>query len=328
MNLIPTNPVGCIAVNDHISQPIPEVLWHYTSFAGFQGIISSRKIWATEYRFLNDQEEFCHAKRLVIEMCEDEPEFGAARFPVRDMIREAIKGVFDSGPLNEDRIRIMVASFSEAGDLLSQWRGYSGNSTGVSLGLDLRGLRPPLGLGSGVTFAPCVYNTDHKRSLIRSVFAHFCSRLEPWWKQSVDSATAPGKKTQESEQNNLAANMDVLGKALRLAHSELQLNLVRVAPLLKNESFSEEKEWRLVLPSEIIQLPTQHPIEFRANRNSLVPYVAFPLLQPNQEGEILLRDVILGPGCHTAAAVGVNLFLSTRHIPIPIRVSKIPYRPS
>lgn len=57
--------VGCDAVNDHIGKPIPSTLWHYTSYAALQGIISSKRVWATEYRFLNDREEFLHAKELA-----------------------------------------------------------------------------------------------------------------------------------------------------------------------------------------------------------------------------------------------------------------------
>jgi hypothetical protein len=66
MNAPSKSAAGCVAVNDHISRPIPETLWHYTSFAGFQGIITSKQIWATEYRFLNDLEEFRHAKKLAL----------------------------------------------------------------------------------------------------------------------------------------------------------------------------------------------------------------------------------------------------------------------
>src|SRR5437016_2137797 len=54
------NIVGCDTVSSHINKPIPSTLWHYTSHTGFQGIINSKKIWATEFRFLNDRQEFFH----------------------------------------------------------------------------------------------------------------------------------------------------------------------------------------------------------------------------------------------------------------------------
>jgi hypothetical protein len=104
---------GCKAVNDHISKPIPARLWHYTDFGGFQGIFTSKKIWATDYRFLNDREEFRHAKQIAQELIGEEPELTALKFPSRDYLRRGVEGAFNTGPLHESRLRIMVASFSE-----------------------------------------------------------------------------------------------------------------------------------------------------------------------------------------------------------------------
>ncbi len=132
--------VGCDAVNDHISRPIPSTLWHYTSYAALKGIVSSKQIWATEYRFLNDREEFLHAKELAQKLAEEEPEYTGQAFPAREMLQKAVNVVFNTGYLHEERLRIMVASFSEEGDQLSQWRGYADDSRGVSIGLDLRKL--------------------------------------------------------------------------------------------------------------------------------------------------------------------------------------------
>jgi hypothetical protein len=87
-------------------------------------------------------------------------------------------------------------------------------------------------------------------------------------------------------------------------------------------------EWRLVLPSERIRVPTNHPIQFRATYSTLVPYIAFPLNPPNQEGPVACNDLILGPGCHPSAEVGINMFLQERQIQIVCRTSRIPYRPT
>jgi hypothetical protein len=108
----------------------------------------------------------------------------------------------------------------------------------------------------------------------------------------------------------------------------LQFDLLRIAPLLKDGGFSEEKEWRLVLPQEAIMLPTKHPLEFRPTRDTLVPYIAYPLLSPNQEGPIFCKDLILGPGSHPSAEISVNLFLRKHEITTLARPSKIPYRPT
>lgn len=331
MNQPPKSIVGCEAVNEHTSKPIPSILWHYTTYAGFEGIILSKKIWATEYRFLNDREEFLHAKQLAQELVEFEPEFTGEVFPARDMLRKAVNIAFNTGYLHEERLRVMVASFTADGDQLGQWRGYAGNSTGVSIGLDLTGLRPPADIGTAVTFAPCLYKKDEKATLLKSIFAYYRSALQGWWDSVVQAAQKEklaGTIDAEFLKRLIAEHAKEQQEVIAHAHTTLQFDLLRTAPLLKNESFSEEKEWRLVLPVEPIQMPTKHPMEFRHTRDTLVPYIAYPLNMPNQEGPIFCKDVVLGPGSHPSAMIGVNLFLRANEIPTLARQSKVPYRPA
>lgn len=325
-------PTGCEAANVHVSQPIPPVLWHYTSFAGMQGIVVNKVIWASEYRFLNDQEEYLHAKNLADSVVEDEAEFGLGGFPRREALKRAIQVTFDGELMRENRLRIMVASFSAAADQLSQWRGYAGGSTGVSLGLDLRHLRGPNGIAVTETFASCLYKEEEKRTLLKAIFAEYLAAIEQHW------ATVPEEdrpevlehligKSDPSQQSTEVLESD-LDRLRFFRHRELLFDLLRVAPLLKNESFSEEREWRLVLPMHLIFLPTNRTIEFRPTANSLIPYVAFPLLARRQEGAINCTHVFLGPGSHPSAPFGVNMFLIHNRIPTPAIPSKVPYRPS
>lgn len=322
-------PAGCDAVLAHLARPILETLWHYTTFAGFQGIIHSKTIWATEYRFLNDSEEFSHARTLTEKLVEALPESTGLGFPARDTLRSAVQLAFRTGLLHEERFSLMVASFSEVGDQLSQWRGYAGNSTGVSLGLDLRHLRPPSLLQTTVAFAPCVYAASEKERLLGAILDHGRERLEAAWNAAV---TAGLKDIDRSDPNavwdHVHAHSRELSARVANAHTTLQWDLLRMAPLLKNESFSEEREWRLTLPRESIRLPSRHRLSFRCQYDAMVPYIAYPLLLPNQEGPILCRDVILGPGSHPAAPVGVNMFLLGEQIPIASHRSAVPYRPA
>jgi hypothetical protein len=323
--------VGCDAVNAHVGKPIPSTLWHYTSYVGFQGIITSKKIWATEYRFLNDRQEFLHAKELAQTLLEEEPEFVGEQFPNRDMLRQAVNLAFDTGHLNNDRLSIMVASFSEEGDQLSQWRGYANDSRGVSVGLDLRNLRPPSNAETTVTFAPCVYKQADKTALLKAVFEHSRKGLQNWWESIMNAARqrkGEGASNPQFGQQLVSAHGEELKQLTVRCYATLQFDLLRTAPLLKNESFSEEKEWRLVLPWNLIKLPTDHAIEFRPVRDTLVPYIAYALNAPNQEGPIFCKDVVLGAGSHPSAEIGTNLFLRRQGIPVLARPSKIPYRPT
>jgi len=322
--------VGCDAVSAHVATPIPTTLWHYTSYAGLQGIVSSKQIWASEYRFLNDREEFLHAKELARKLVDEEPEYTGQVFPAREMLREAVDIAFNTGYLHEKRLYVMVASFSEEGDQLSQWRGYADNSRGVSIGLDLRGLRPPSNIGTAVTFAPCVYKQADKGALLRAAFAHFRSGLQEWWDSIVNIAQKRGREGGGTDPQSIQKLMSEHAgqQVIARCHANLQFDLLRTAPLLKNESFSEEKEWRLVLPLESIRLPTSQRLAFRPTRDTLVPYIAYPLNRPKQEGPIFCKDLILGPGSHSSAAISVNLFLQKHEITVLARPSQVPYRPT
>jgi hypothetical protein len=42
-------------IKDLLTKPIPKHLWHYTSYAAFQGIVVSKKMFTTDLRYLNDR---------------------------------------------------------------------------------------------------------------------------------------------------------------------------------------------------------------------------------------------------------------------------------
>ena len=324
---------GCSAVNDHISKPIPATLWHYTSYNGFHGIITSKRVWATEYRFLNDREEFLHARELALAVVEEEPEIIGEFFPAREYVRKAVNIVFNTGYMTEERLRVMVASFSEAGDQLSQWRGYANDSRGVCIGFDLRDMRPTPGLGSTVTFAPCIYDQETKRALLKAIFTDYRNRVYEWWGSTMNLAHREGRAVTAYDPQSAATIVKgrepELQRALKMGHVGLQFDLIRAAPLLKNESFSEEREWRLVLPCMPDRgRPNINELEFRCMRDGIVPYFASLLPRVANDGPITCTDVILGSGCHPAAEVGVNLFLQKAGIRVLAKRSAIPYRPT
>lgn len=224
----------------------------------------------------------------------------------------------------------MVASFSEQGDQLSQWRGYADDSRGISVGFDLCNLRPPSSIGTAVTFAACLYKPADKSALVKAAFAHYRSGLLEWWESLIKAAREKQSSSVVSDpqfgQKLVAEREKDLRAVVSRSHATLQFDLLRAAPLLKHESFSEEKEWRLVLP--LNGIPKRPPLEFRAAGDTLVPYIAYPLNKPDEDGPIPCKDVILGSGCHPSAEVGINLFLQKEQIMVLARRSQIPYRPT
>jgi hypothetical protein len=172
-----------------ITSPIPKMLWHYTDIEGFRGIVNSKQVFATNVRYLNDKEEFEHAlvlaKHLLLEMLpleEADPPL------VRQLVAGTFEQIFGEGPLCPANLSLFTASFTLNGDQLSQWRGYSRGSAGVSLGFDFNGVRKFTAPETPVTFAPCVYRDNDKERLLHHLITFY---LEPVLKLAMETADIP-----------------------------------------------------------------------------------------------------------------------------------------
>jgi hypothetical protein len=330
-------------INDWAHQPIPEKLWHYTSVEGFQGIIASGNIYATDVRYLNDSEEFVHARKVANEVIEQTPEFGDFGFPLRDVLKSAINGVFASDFLDPNRAQIFVASFTDSADDLSQWRGYSHGTFGVSISFDLRMHRPTVESDSAVTFAPCIYDDDEKRNLIQFAIHQFVKESQAKWTETVKGfLNEIGKSKIKPDFSEI---LKITSAAFGDPEFKAQLNnrlnaarqrLHRLSGLLKHRAFHHEMEWRLVLPISPDKDKTDlvHPIRFRSTGASLIPYIAFPLgmITMSQDSGapptpvLPVNDVLLGPGSSVDAANAAQAFLESKSIKIVPRRSDVPYR--
>lgn len=104
-------------VNDFLSRPIPPEVWHYTNLAGFEGIVSSGRVWATEAHHTTDETEFIHARDVAADYFErwqpKDDSMGWAKQTARDFLSRA----FDGGHLSPSQAEIFVASFCEVEDL-------------------------------------------------------------------------------------------------------------------------------------------------------------------------------------------------------------------
>ena len=131
-------------IDELLSKPIPAKLWHYTSIKGFQDIVASKSIWATDVRFLNDREEFVHSRKVADEVVATSPEFDSEGFPFREFLEKGVKLAFESKASSFIVQTLCCFFFGIARSGWAEWRGYSHGSTGVSLAFDPQGsMRPP-----------------------------------------------------------------------------------------------------------------------------------------------------------------------------------------
>ena len=103
-----------------------------------------------------------------------------------------------------------------------------------------------------------------------------------------------------------------------------RFDCLRVAALLKNAAFEEEKEWRLVLPTLLEdQKKMKNPPQFRAGKTTLIPYIDHLF---SDKRPFPLVDVILGPGSDENAVLAAGRFLKSNGLNITPRISTVPYR--
>jgi hypothetical protein len=231
-------------IDELMSAEIPKrPFWHYTSLDAFRQIIESCKMFATSASYLNDLKEVTHAREIANEFLQTEI------YSTRptEVVRQTFNRLLD-----DVELQFLVLCFSTERNQLSQWRAYSGASSGVSLGFDLTKIRQGLDEEHGLTlehdFAPCVYCDEDKRHLIQC-------------------AIRPVLDTKEMDFNITAA----------------VINLLRVSPFLKNRDFYEEREWRLVFRTMAFDR-----LSFRSGRSSLIPYIEQTMIVEDRFTNVML----------------------------------------
>ena len=320
-----SNPVETL-----LSTPIPREVWHYTTIAGLQGIVSSGRIWATDVRFTNDKTEFIHAREIANKYLRAVKPDSPFAFPIDELSRMLDKA-FDEGALSPLENEVFIASFSAAGDLMSQWMQYADSARGVSIAFDLRNIRPPTEIQIAVTFAPCVYPPKETRRLIGASLGHFTEIVAELDNRSRDRSWMEGQirtwgivqriyglgPDREGFEKKLKDQMrDRLLTAWRMT----LFDLLRVAGHCKNEAFSAELEWRLAM-SRPKNRPLVQKVLYRGARGT-IPYLESSLFQPSEHLPIV--RIRTGPLCEQNDEI--KRILDIHGYKVPIIPSAIPLR--
>lgn len=144
--------------DDTVSEPEPPpIIYHYTSHEGLIGIVGSKKLWLSNAAYLNDTSEFTHGWEVVEDVVakhrESATDEDLAFFEALEKRRPQL-----------DPYSIYVASFSEDGDMLSQWTGYTDHGNGYSIGFSSVVLKPISRLFPfDQDLRRCLYSKDKQR---------------------------------------------------------------------------------------------------------------------------------------------------------------------
>lgn len=323
---------------ENADQPEPELLYRYTTQHGLLGILKDQEIWATHLQYLNDTTEGMIFTELLLSELRER----AAKSPTEVLSHSGAFGrllalqvmggeggkphadeVLDLGSATFSWITAQdtfVTSFSGQGDLLSQWRAYSGETGGYSIGftrpyLESVGVhflaeRKESFYGDSNPLVKCLYcDKSTKESLKREI------------EQIVDSYIAEVDRSRQQAAPGTREEFRTLATVAKRHFFPLS----RQRAMTKDQAFLEEAESRLVFQLERIGTPESEP-EFRPGRSMLIPYFKVKLTWENQV--LRIPKVIVGPCPHPFESKKSveRLLRKTGVEKFEVKNSQIPYR--
>lgn len=223
------------------------IYYHYTNINACQSIIQNKTLWMSDCRFLNDAKELKDAKKKFLQL------FNGDDFTILQKV------LFYCSDLRHH----CVLSLSRSPRVLSQWRAYSEDGTGVALGFDKYALEY-----DGITLEECIY-TNHS-SFIETIKSEYGSDIKNIIKENK------GFLNSHMKTDWLELNPQCMDK------------IIQKLLLVKNSAFKEEQEIRA------IKSFSSKEISFRVSSNIIIPYKSISLAI--KDGTfITIPEIWLGP---------------------------------
>jgi Protein of unknown function (DUF2971) len=189
----------------------PQLIYHYTSADSLHGIISQRKMWLTDWRFLNDRNEVYEGLEIASKLIDELFDGATLAFQ-----RERLLSYLDP-----KTIHIFIASFCESADSVPHWQSYAMNGLGYAIG----------------------FNTQKLRETQNEVFLERVSYND----KIVGDRTGSYRSAEQEMRDFISSALAGLtGDHSSFFRAAFKLPL-RVSTV-KHGHFAHEKEWRWILP--------------------------------------------------------------------------------
>jgi hypothetical protein len=197
-------------------------IYHYTDANGMLAILETKNLRGTHIQFLNDSSEFHHALEMIATSLTERIAQTDSRNTIQ-LLTTLARGLKIITP------NTFVISFSEKRDLLSQWRGYCPNG-GYNIEFSSDSLSQ-LANKNEYRFVRCEYDKLKQKylvdALVEAAIEYYPSFVPDW------GHTSPVELNSQEKFDLFAAGW---------FWNKTQL----LASAIKNDSFIEESEWRLI----------------------------------------------------------------------------------
>ena len=206
---------------------------------------------------------------------------------------------------------------STEGDLLSQWRAYTQDGAGLSVGFDQGYLEwlAETSRGTDVNFElhEVHYKPDVHDRLVSPAYAKLRGLLES------EDEFPPGKPETPQDASD-PKSVELRGRLAVLTLLQAAMESFGEVFSLKHEAFAEEKEWRVL--HHFHWLPTD-PCLYRPAAGRIVPYKVCALRELNRQPVV---EVVLGPRHTTPIRVVENYLTQHGFGKVRVERSLAPYR--
>jgi hypothetical protein len=296
------------------------LLYHYTDQNGLDGILSSDCIWATHYRFLNDLTERKIGFDIYHRALEKVLNSKQRSLPGSiDVWKKILSNYFEASEaytvsFSRDRDNEMPG---QAGDRLSQWRGYTSGRQGYCMGFRRRSIDEianilPDALHLAGFLADCNYSTETMTNKIESsTREHFDNILtikdDYFMKHPLDTSYRPYDD-----------------RDVRTAIRKFAGDMLLQCSIFKHSGFEEENGTRLIVIF-VNGVSKCDLIEYRPGHIVQTPYIRIPI---GIRQDSSMSRIVIGPSANQEQTVAIlRVRLLQMGLPdVEVVPSKIPYR--
>lgn len=319
---------------------LPSTLYHYCSVSTLLSIIENKNIWLSDAEKTNDHTEMKWLLSNIKEVIEQILASYEGKYSKEILLKtKAIaletteKMLLKNIPIVQNAKSFLIC-FSEASDLLSQWRAYGNDGNGVAIGFNAE-IFNDFAQGS-YYLTKVIYNQERTLDFLHTA-------IEKPLGYAIESSI--NKETNIYNISELTMNI-----------SMLIVTIWQESFVYKNDMFSEEREWRLfrklqsdnycdcdgvddygysdildgffISNNKYLGNFTRSPIKFRDAGNDIRTYFELGFEKCKQD---IFKEIIIGPKCKIADLDLKLLLAKNGYIEdifsdaIKIRKSQCPY---
>lgn len=252
------------------------VFWHYTSRAGFEGILRSGGLRATYRLNMNDEGEFGYARRIVdqaVDGIRQRTDLPKVRLSLANSCKINLNRVLNQSKENSTAY---CACLTVSRDQETQWRDYADAGKGFAIGLnmpriiDAQKRRYQEGLPYFM-LAPVIYEEERQAELIRRLF-----------EAGIDDM----QQLRGVYSKHLKALRDYVMK-------EVFVQTIACIDFIKHPKYASEREMRLQPQPNDDTLKARN-IQHYEREGKSIPYLFLDLRDPIA-GRLPLAQITVGP---------------------------------